>query len=106
MLHKHGFIHRDYKPDNFLMGLKGKPSNIVHIIDFGLSKRFKDPRTNRHIEYRKDKTLSGTLRYTSIHSHLGEELSRRDDLESLGYIMIYFFKGELPWSNMVFNKHE
>lgn len=79
------------------MGLKNKGSNVVHMIDYGLSKRYIDPRTKKHIEYRKDKCLTGTARYASVHSHLGEEMSRRDDLESLAYVMIYFYKGELPW---------
>lgn len=67
------------------------------MIDYGLSKRFIDPRTKKHIDYRKDKYLTGTARYASVHSHLGEEMSRRDDLESLAYVMIYFYRGELPW---------
>ena len=80
------------------MGLKNKGGpDVVHMIDFGLSKHYIDRRTNKHIEYRKDKHLTGTARYASIHSHLGEEMSRRDDLESLAYMMIYFYKGELPW---------
>ncbi|CDW88754.1 ser thr kinase [Stylonychia lemnae] len=99
--HKRSFMHRDVKPDNFLMGLKNRGGpDVVHIIDFGLSKRYIDPRTKKHIEYRKDKYLTGTARYASIHSHLGEEMSRRDDMESLAYMMIYLYKGELPWQNL------
>ncbi len=69
----------------------------MHVIDFGLSKRYRDQRTKDHMPYRTDKSLTGTVRYASTHSHLGEEMSRRDDLESLAYVMIYFHKGELPW---------
>lgn len=74
------------------MGLKEK-SHIVHIVDYGLAKRFIDPRTKEHIAYRNDKSLTGTARYASIHAHLGEELARRDDLEAIGFVMLYFFKG-------------
>jgi serine/threonine protein kinase len=88
------------KPENILMGLKGKQSNQVHLIDFGLSKRFMHPKNGNHIEYRNDKHMIGTARYASTHSHLGEELSRRDDLEALSYIMLYMFLGKLPWQNV------
>ena len=90
------YIHRDIKPENFVMGLSIK-SKIVHIIDFGLVKKFIKTKTGQHIAYKKGKQLTGTARYASIHAHQGEELSRRDDLEAVAYMLIYFMKGELPW---------
>lgn len=101
-IHLKCFIHRDIKPDNFLMGI-GRHCNKLFLIDFGLAKKFRDPHTRVHILYREDKNLTGTARYASINAHLGIEQSRRDDMESLGYVMMYFNRGVLPWQGMKAN---
>lgn len=94
-IHSKGFLHRDIKPDNFVMGhVKNKKQNVVFAIDFGLAKRFigKD---NKHIPFKDNKNLTGTARYASINAHLGNETSRRDDLESLAYVWLYLLRGKL-----------
>jgi serine/threonine protein kinase len=105
-LHLNNFLHRDMKPDNFLMGLDRK-ADLCYMIDYGLSKRYRDPKTGEHIPYRDGKSLTGTARYASVNTHIGIEQARRDDLESVGYILLYFLKGSLPWQGLAGkNKNE
>lgn len=94
-IHSKNYIHRDIKPENFLIGM-GNNSSKIYCIDFGLSKKYKDSKMD-NAPYKENKTLIGTARYASINNHLGIEQSRRDDLESIAYLLIFFIKKKLPW---------
>ena len=94
-------IHQDFLENFGLLSQKSiQLTSEIIIIDFGLSKRYKNPKTHQHIPYREGRSLTGTARYVSINTHLGIEQSRRDDLESIGYVFVYFLKGVLPWQGL------
>jgi serine/threonine protein kinase len=95
-LHSKGIVHRDIKPENFMWGNKGKVHHL-YMIDFGLSKRYFE---KAHVQAREKLSLTGTARYASINAHKGHEQSRRDDLEAVGHMLLYFLRGVLPWSGL------
>ena len=98
-IHKKSFLHRDVKPDNFIMGI-GPNSKFLYMCDFGFCKTYRDPYTLAHHPMKKGGGITGTATFASIHTLDGYTLSRRDDLESLGYVIIYLAKGTLPWANI------
>ena len=105
-IHNKHVIHRDIKPDNFVIGLNEK-RKYIYILDFGLSKKYRSSRTLKHYQILKSKNLTGTARYASIHALNGLTQSRRDDLEAVGYVLMYFLRGRLPWQGIpVKNKED
>jgi len=105
-LHSKNFIHRDIKPANFVMGLDMSQLNQVYMIDFGLAKKYCDSKTGKHIPCIKHRSLTGSARYASINAHLTIEQSRRDDLESLGFVLVWFALGKLPWQGIKANSRK
>ena len=104
-IHNKHIIHRDIKPDNFVIGVNNK-SEIVYILDFGLAKKYRSSRTLQHIKFNINKKLTGTARYASINALRGCEQSRRDDLEAIGYVLMYFLRGSLPWQGLKVDRKE
>jgi casein kinase 1 len=98
-MHRKNLIHRDIAPDNFLMGV-GKKSTQVHLVDFGLTKCYRSAASHAHMPYKEDDTFSGTFEYLSLNAQRGVEHSRRDDLESLCYVLLHFSPGGLPWEHV------
>lgn len=97
-IHSCGYIHRDMKPENFVLGNTDKSK--LYCIDYGLAKRYLK-RNGEHIEFTERGKFCGTARYASIAAHKHYEQSRKDDLESLGYILVYLYKGKLPWQSII-----
>ena len=104
-IHNKHIIHRDIKPDNFVMGL-GNKNQTVYLLDFGLAKKYRSSRTLQHIKFNINRKLTGTARYASINALRGCEQSRRDDLEAIGYVLMYFLKGSLPWQGLRVDRRE
>ena len=98
-VHDNHYIHRDIKPENFLIG-KENTEKTIYLIDFGLAKRYRDEYTQIHIPLKENRNLTGTARYASCNAHNGLEQSRRDDMESIAYVILYFFRKKLPWQGL------
>lgn len=104
-VHKKQYLYRDIKPNNFVIG-RGKKSNQIFLVDFGLSKKYIDEKTGEHIEFSGNHSVAGTARYASVNALAGNQQSRKDDLLALGYLWIYFLKGTLPWAGIEGNDSE
>ena len=104
-IHNMHIIHRDIKPDNFVLG-RGEKCKNLYLLDFGLAKKYRSSKTLKHYPMIKRKNLTGTARYASINALNGLTQSRRDDLESVGYVLLYFLRGKLPWQGIHVKKKE
>ncbi|KAL6144631.1 hypothetical protein ACLB2K_055322 [Fragaria x ananassa] len=98
-MHSRGYVHGDVKPENFLLGTPGTPDEKkLFLVDLGLATKWRDSSTGQHVEYdQRPDVFRGTVRYASVHAHLGRTSSRRDDLESLAYTLVFLLRGRLPW---------
>jgi casein kinase 1 len=104
-IHSKGIVHKDIKPDNMVTFCdNGCGQGMISLLDFGMSTHYIG-RDGKHIKNKDSKTIEGTIRYMSHHTHEGRKSSRRDDFQSLAYSLIYFLKGELPWQGLVVIKN-
>ena len=103
-VHSNNIVYRDIKPENFLLGNKDK--DIIYLIDFGLCRKYKSSKTGKHIPAKNLGKFTGTSRYASVYAMAGNEQSRRDDIESIGYMLIYFMKKKLPWQGIKGNSYK
>ena len=102
VIHNNNIIHRDIKPANIAIGIEeNNKSKYIYVLDFGLSKKYRSDTTKRHFSFSKNNPLIGNARYSSINALEGGTQSRRDDLESIGYLLLYLLLGQLPWQGKV-----
>lgn len=104
-VHSNFYLHRDLKPNNFLIG-RGSRLNTFYLVDFGLARMYRDRFTGSHTTFKDRNQIVGTICFASINAHYGMEQSRRDDLESLGYVLLYLLQGFLPWQNLCKGDHK